>query len=426
MYQRSHQSEQHTKLASLSLAKFSHTTTSASHRGPLHWNHIIGNGDIVGVFERFTVSGNVLLKVFQDDQIIEQISITDLAQIAASEAQSSNPGSSKPTFAVVVKLPCLAIKYSTGNTHIRRFQIKFSLDRDYYTVLAILSDIKCPFSEPNIDPMPLTRRPSTAQWQMASSSSAMGGRVGGNLAPEQYASHGAFIQPHESTLGVSGTTSSITAAQTSLPSSSSTMPNVPAESWPNDRNRSGPRDTNISQDIAPRDPIPGQSNNALIRRPSTATTCYDAKSLETILPPKRQLPFLNPGPQEANKRPTTSSGHIFRKPEHTNLSGLSKPTNTSITPSTGSGSLPFPPPNNEKHHQSMNTEPVQNKPSQQESLDIQNPHLRSENLSAYVSSSTEERTKSLANWICQQIEDEKFVQLVQDMDGTWERLALGK
>lgn len=64
------QAEQYTQLACLSLAKFSHTTTSVSHRGPLHWNHIIGNGDIIGIFERFTVSDNVLLKVFQGNNMI--------------------------------------------------------------------------------------------------------------------------------------------------------------------------------------------------------------------------------------------------------------------------------------------------------------------------------------------------------------------
>ena len=47
---------------------------------------------------------------------------------------------------------------------IRRFQIKFSLERDFYSALSILSDIKCPFSESNPGSMPGTRRLISSQW----------------------------------------------------------------------------------------------------------------------------------------------------------------------------------------------------------------------------------------------------------------------
>lgn len=39
------------------------------------------------------------------------------------------------------------ILFSTKYFKIRRFQLKFSSDRDYYTALAILSEINCPFTE---------------------------------------------------------------------------------------------------------------------------------------------------------------------------------------------------------------------------------------------------------------------------------------
>lgn len=51
----------------------------------------------------------------------EQVNISDLARVAVSETGVSNPGVSKPTFAVVVKSPCLAVKYSTGNAYVREF-----------------------------------------------------------------------------------------------------------------------------------------------------------------------------------------------------------------------------------------------------------------------------------------------------------------
>lgn len=49
---------------------------------------------------------------------------------------------------------------------IRRFQIKFSLERDFYSALSILSDIKCPFSESSPGSISVTRRLTTSQWPM--------------------------------------------------------------------------------------------------------------------------------------------------------------------------------------------------------------------------------------------------------------------
>lgn len=94
----------------------------------------------------------------------------------------------KPIFAVIVKLPCLAIKYPKGGMNVRvttvysyvnvsypntkqvrRFQIKFASDQDYYTTLAILSNINCPFSESNVGPPQPVRRPTTStQWRSGS------------------------------------------------------------------------------------------------------------------------------------------------------------------------------------------------------------------------------------------------------------------
>lgn len=58
-----------TVLTRLSLAKFSHTTTSLTHRGPLNWSHIMGNGDLTAIFEKRTMTSftpdRVLLKVLR-------------------------------------------------------------------------------------------------------------------------------------------------------------------------------------------------------------------------------------------------------------------------------------------------------------------------------------------------------------------------
>lgn len=62
------------QLARLSLAKFSHTTASINHNGPLNWSHIIGNGDLIGILENhpafFSLPARVLLKVFRDYELL--------------------------------------------------------------------------------------------------------------------------------------------------------------------------------------------------------------------------------------------------------------------------------------------------------------------------------------------------------------------
>ncbi|BAE57381.1 unnamed protein product [Aspergillus oryzae RIB40] len=90
-----------------------------SHRGPFNWSHIIGNGDIICIFERHAIPSplysRVLLKVMRDHDILEQIDIMHLSRDAMGQPQPSQHGQTKPIFAVVVKLPCLAVKYPEGS-----------------------------------------------------------------------------------------------------------------------------------------------------------------------------------------------------------------------------------------------------------------------------------------------------------------------
>ncbi|KAJ5669670.1 hypothetical protein N7462_010740 [Penicillium macrosclerotiorum] len=46
-------------------------------------------------------------------------------------------------------------------------------------------------------------------------------------------------------------------------------------------------------------------------------------------------------------------------------------------------------------------------------------------LSLYLASPTEERIAFLENWMCELIEDEQFMTLCQDVEGTWKRFAFG-
>ncbi|PYH45060.1 uncharacterized protein BP01DRAFT_277779, partial [Aspergillus saccharolyticus JOP 1030-1] len=150
---------QGTSLARLSLAKFSHVTTTMNHRGPLNWGHIIGNNDLIAIFERSHVTGSMsdglILKILRFRDIIEELNLSFLAIDAANDpTKTSQTSASKPLFAVVVKLPCLAVKYPRGSmVRIRRFQIKFTVEKDYYAALAILSELNLPFSEAGPAPM---------------------------------------------------------------------------------------------------------------------------------------------------------------------------------------------------------------------------------------------------------------------------------
>lgn len=48
-----------------------------------------------------------------------------------------------------------------------------------------------------------------------------------------------------------------------------------------------------------------------------------------------------------------------------------------------------------------------------------------DNLALYLASPTPERVAFLENWMCELIEDDKFMQLCQDVEGTWRRFAFG-
>jgi hypothetical protein len=54
------------------------------------------------------------------------------------------------------------------------------------------------------------------------------------------------------------------------------------------------------------------------------------------------------------------------------------------------------------------------------------PALTEDHLSRYLSSPTAERIAFLENWMCELIDDDKFMTLCEDVDGTWRRFAFGQ
>jgi hypothetical protein len=58
----------------LTIVKFSHTTTAIDHIGPLTWNHVTGNGDLVCIFEKLqgttSAPATLIQRVVRGDVIL--------------------------------------------------------------------------------------------------------------------------------------------------------------------------------------------------------------------------------------------------------------------------------------------------------------------------------------------------------------------
>jgi hypothetical protein len=52
--------------------------------------------------------------------------------------------------------------------------------------------------------------------------------------------------------------------------------------------------------------------------------------------------------------------------------------------------------------------------------------MTEDHLAQYLAAPTPERIAFLENWICELIEDDRFMNLCQDVEGTWRRFAFGK
>ncbi|PKY03170.1 hypothetical protein P168DRAFT_328238 [Aspergillus campestris IBT 28561] len=209
-------------------------------------------------------------------------------------------------------------------------------------------------------------------------------------------------------------------------------------------------------------------------RPSTATTFRAIRPLEELLPPKRDLPFANPVAKRActtTARPATvahgsgpSRGPICRAEAARNLAGpvssldswntqiqqRPEPQSSKLltlkyhhsTPNIldTATHLPLPQPlptttspscviSSDQNTNAPSTKPkpspstIHKSPQQPQ----QHPNeLTMLDLSSYLSEPTPQRTANLQNWICEHIDDDSFLQLCQDVEGAWVRIALGK
>jgi hypothetical protein len=232
-------------------------------------------------------------------------------------------------------------------------------------------------------------------------------------------------------------------------------------------------------------------------RPATAPGFHDTEALDLLLPPRRELPFL----QDTTKIPQTNNNHktpSFKLPanfkaanETSSLEISHAPPVSEVTTcldnSTGiTDAAPSQPSNmgfksNQRATCNMtphctppsahqNTEPESHQATSPPNPSISNPQANmslssieslhsliasvinahqtkpqsssnafanpslpldgnataSADLASYLAAPDSERSVLVESWICQQLENDGFLKLCEDLEGVWKRIAIGR
>ncbi|KAJ5856309.1 uncharacterized protein N7529_010253 [Penicillium soppii] len=390
----------------LPIAKFSHTTTLIDHVGPLTWNHVTGNGDMYCIFERFFNSGpmpsRLIQKVFRGDAVLEQLDLVYFIQMVAMQSQLSPPP--KSHFAVVVKSPCIAVKYPYRGTQIRRFQIKLTTEPDYFLALTVLGEVNCPLTEADILNITAPVRASSPASTVSYSMSRFGPplpaftRPSLNIEPtaanERLYGSTSFPNMSRNDLEVPNSQSSAVSAPATKKRQSSTVTQATPE-----HQEVQPSKSSKDQEVVPlnlaTDPEPGPgfvesqsqilSQPPLFSQPSQPFLIYEEPPASAQIPANGLLVAHTP---QAPSVPNSILAH--HNPRDSNL--ISKPDD---------------------------------KPGQ-EPMSRTASAMTEDQLAEYLAFPTSERVVILQNWMCELMEDDKFMALCQDVEGTWRRFAFGQ
>ncbi|KAJ6095785.1 hypothetical protein N7486_006531 [Penicillium sp. IBT 16267x] len=458
----------------LPLTKFSHTTTTINHSVPLSWTHVNGDGDLVCIVEQIpgehSVPPRLVLRVARNDGILEQIDLAHFVRMSAAQSQNDqNILQSKSLFAVVVKSPCLAVKYPQSSMHIRRFQIKFSRNTDYFTALALLSGINCPLTEGSTSMLQSRRPPSSASWSSF--------QVPTSASKEASTTVTSDIDTTTPFFPLPGYIPGEMTTPNPPSSSSSTIYNLVGQTVPIYQNPIESTTTLRPNQQAPSLHSKQRAPENPKNRPATAPG-YHGDQLDQMLPPKRDLPFLKPSQKRPQRHDAAISmtSHVASniqplidtsKDEYSfPLAGdetMSMPRDSQISdPNSQSQSLVLTQPLLDTlQMEPLPSQPQASQPDTYPNLDrvseqersrpghesvvseevglgglgnsnnivqgkSRQPTAISENqLSAYLGALTPERIAFLENWMCELIEDDEFMALCQDVEVTWRRFAFG-
>ncbi|KAL4769510.1 hypothetical protein BDW60DRAFT_224765 [Aspergillus nidulans var. acristatus] len=341
----SQQPHEPTTLARFQLAKFSYTTLSINHRGPLTWSHVFGNGNLFGIFESYAALS-----------------------------------STRVLFRVV---------HNGWETLVRRFQVKFSSDRDFYSALATLSDINCPFAETNISSVRPMSGPASSLSNLGQFDPVSRPQNCPSTATENSTSVIGMALPYRA-----ATTSSTTAypSDAVFPTSSSSSTTISSTSrqistlggisrTPFGSTSSRPNVQPSNTDVDPfKRPCTADASSSSPKTKKAASTQRAAKGRK---PPKKDhtiLPSSAP-PEDQTKSPDQRTT-----------------TTTATAKTTSTPGVPF------------------------EKVGLPTPA----NLAKYTSEPAADRTASLQAWLCAHLEDPNFLQLCEDIEGIAERYYLGE
>ncbi|CAG8124137.1 unnamed protein product [Penicillium olsonii] len=447
------------------IAKFSQTTTSVDHVGPLNWNHVNGRGDLHCIFEKVADVGSapsrLIQKVLRGDILLEQLDLVQLVRHMAVPAPLRPPP--KSHFAVVVKLPCIAVKYLYHDTQVRRFQIKFATEQDYFMVLALLGEINCPMTESNAS-IPASRQPpSISSWTSGDISTCAPGAS--NATSNAHGMNGFHFGAGAIASGVTTPMRASSPASTVSYALPRSIPPLPAAFRPKPNMGPTVAAKPLYDPFAMQD-MPHSSQDPPNSQLSTASAIHDVDQLNQMLPPKRDLPFSKPTAKRTMPADLSLGKQPHPKEALPATSRLPGPTNelTSGLGVLGSQSQDLsqqdfsqmamfheePPASSQVPLVSQPSEPMAQLPSAQSAPlphqlpDVPNAaiqpneeqknepkpcavqHVTDDKLAEYLTYPTTERIAFLENWMCELIEDDSFMTLCHDVEGTWRRFALGQ
>ncbi|KAL2857948.1 hypothetical protein BJY01DRAFT_242023 [Aspergillus pseudoustus] len=396
-----------TTLGRFQLAKFSYAINSKNSKGPFTWSHVYGNNELIGRFERYAspLSGKILFKIIRNDAILEEVNLTEIARALESQSQSNAAAS---TISLVVRRPCLAIKFPLSDDRSYRFQIMFSSDGDYCSVLAILNEINCQFTE---------MRTTSGHQSNRLGLSHLSTRNDLSSSSENFTPSVSMTRPYTSNPAISSI------SNRSLPSSSSSSVTLAGS------NRTfstyGNNAPLTAATTIPEVAMPPLNNwsKELPTRPFTAIVQRNDEDLD--LPPIRHLPFSKPAQKRIRKEsepadatpskiPRTEPGSTPR----TTKSQVNR-ARPGITPSASAINYI------EDHTNHATTTSVGTQ-TDFEPSSVSDTRSTVAGLTKSLSYTGKDELAKLEETICNLINDDEFMQLCIALQGTWRRVAVGK
>ncbi|EFW21783.1 predicted protein [Coccidioides posadasii str. Silveira] len=438
---------------SLTVLKFSYVTTTTDRTSPLGWTHISGGVDLRAVFGRTQVrengsswtTGSPTLKVLRGLDVLEDLDLDALAREAvASSSSQIQISSSKAPIAVLVKSPCLAIRYPTRVNQIRRFQLKFTSDADYRKAVSILSEVGCPITESTAGSFPpstaFLTRPNTASWPHSTASPVLGMPSSTGRKP-QYTSSSSYSARDASIYHRKDLSSALASPKRELPFAKpqrrqqryippkQTM-GITANSIDlrlNPQTHGGetpPPESSIQASMTRLDSGGIQSPVARSAMDSIAKSDVFSTGTSTSFTPS-SISTLGAALEIASDAaPVKAAQSILAESRtSTELDGRPNPARSAVQLLPQTSNLSY----------SASSNPPQI-PSQQSHIDSQ-PNistvpvtsnlLTTTDLSSYLSTPTTERSALVESWVCQQLESDGFLALCQDVECVWKRIAFG-